>query len=78
MGAHKAFLFSRTLTRFEVVVHSELDADTLAGCHLAKGDAQETLDRWLAAMPERPRIAVVPNANTTYFYRGGPVTESTA
>ena len=71
MGAHKAFLFSRTLTRFTVVVDSELDVQTLAHCHLTKGDAQATLDTWLATYPEngRPRIAVVPNANTTYFYR---------
>ncbi|TVQ99167.1 MAG: nickel-dependent lactate racemase [Desulfovibrionales bacterium] len=71
MGAHKAFLFSRTLTRFTVVVDSEMDAQTLAQCHLTKGDAQITLDAWLASYPdsEEPRIAVVPNANTTYFYR---------
>jgi nickel-dependent lactate racemase len=69
MGAHKAFLFSRTVTRFEVVVVSELDAATLAGCHLTKGPLQATLDRWLAALPASARIAVVPHANTTYFYR---------
>lgn len=71
MGAHKAFLFSRTLTRFTVVVDSEMDARSLGQCHLTKGDAQATLDAWLATYPENgcPRIAVVPNANTTYFYR---------
>jgi lactate racemase len=69
MGAHKAFLFSRTLTHFEVVVVSELDAATLAGCHMTKGPLQQTVDRWLAVMPGKPRIAVVPNANTTYFYK---------
>ena len=71
MGAHKAFLFSRTLTRFTVVVDSDMDTETLAQCHLRKGDAQATLDRWLAESPagRPPRIAVVPNANTTYFYR---------
>ncbi len=71
MGAHKAFLFSRTLTRFTVVVDSDMDESTLAECHLSKGDAQATLDRWFAeaASEHPPRIAVVPNANTTYFYR---------
>jgi len=69
MGAHKAFLFSRTITRFEVVVVSELDAATLAGCHLTKGPLQATLDRWLARLPASARIAVVPSANTTYFYK---------
>ena len=72
MGAHKAFLFSRTLTRFSVVVDSELDTETLAGCHLKKGDAQQTLDGWLRELQGQPlRIAVVPNANTTYFYESG-------
>lgn len=68
MGAHKAFLFSRTLTRFDVVVDSDLDAETLAGCHLRKGEAQSVLDAWLAELGETARIAVVPSANTTYFY----------
>lgn len=71
IGAHKAFLFSRTLTRFTVVVDSEMDVTDLAECHLTKGDAQQTLDGWLSDVPagKSPRIAVVPNANTTYFYR---------
>lgn len=71
MGAHKAFLFSRTLTRFAVVVDSDMDEKSLAECHLSKGDAQATLDRWLGEFPpeRKPRIAVVPSANTTYFYR---------
>ena len=69
MGAHKAFMFSRCVTRFDVVVVSELDTATLGGCHLNKGALQETLDGWLQAFPGRPRIAVVPNANTTYFYK---------
>jgi nickel-dependent lactate racemase len=71
IGAHKAFLFSRTLVRFDVVVDSEMDEATLAECHLRKGDAQTTVDRWLKDAPagRPPRIAVVPSANTTYFYR---------
>jgi len=69
MGAHKSFLFSRTLTRNQVVIKSELDAETLAQCHLMKGDLQETLDRWLASLGPAARIAVLPSANTTYFYK---------
>ena len=74
MGAHKAFLFSRTLMRFTVVVDSEMDVGDLAECHLTKGDAQQTLDRWIGELAPgaKPRIAVVPNANTTYFYRAAP------
>lgn len=66
MGAHKAFLFSRTLTGFEVVLHSELDAETLRQCHITKGDAQSTLDYWFSRTPNA-RVAVIPNANTLYF-----------
>lgn len=70
MGAHKAFLFSRTLTRFTVIVDSDMDERTLAQCHLRKGDAQTTIDTWLREFPANitPRIAVVPNANTSYFH----------
>jgi len=70
MGAHKAYLYSRTLTRFSVVIDSELDAQTLADCHLSKGNAQETLDRWFQEQPPgfKPKVAVLPNANTSYFY----------
>lgn len=69
MGAHKAFLFSRTLAAHRVVVDSELDPAVLRQCHLTPGPAQETLDRWIAECSGRPRVAVVPNANTTYFFR---------
>ena len=68
MGAHKAFLFSRTVTRYDVTVVSELDEATLASCHLVKGSLQDTLDRWLAELPAHARIGVVPSANTTFFY----------
>ncbi len=68
MGAHKCYLFGKTLTRHEVVVESELDAATLRNCHLQAGSAQEAVDRWVAAFQGRPRVAVVPNANTTYFH----------
>jgi nickel-dependent lactate racemase len=67
MGAHKAFLFNRTVTRYDVAVVTELDATTLANCQLSKRPLQETLDEWLSQQP-KARIAVVPNANTTYFY----------
>ncbi len=68
MGAHKAFLFSRTILNFDVAVQSELTKEALAECHLTKADAQETLNTWLAENPNA-RIAVIPNANTMYFYK---------
>jgi len=66
MGAHKAFLFSRTISRYDVAVHSELDAETLGRCLLRKRDAQTILDAWLAERPD-DRVAVIFNANTLYF-----------
>ncbi len=71
MGAHKAFLFGRTLAHCEVVVHSALDPETLRRCHLTPGDAQATLDHWIFKASGPLRIAVIPNANTTFFRLAG-------
>ncbi len=68
MGAHKAFMFSRSILNYDVAVHSELSQETLAECHLTKADAQATVDKWLAENPNA-RIALIPNANTMYFYQ---------
>jgi nickel-dependent lactate racemase len=68
MGAHKAFLFARTQVKHEVVLDTELSQAELTPCHLVKGQAQEVIGRWVAAFPGRPRLAVVPAANATYFY----------
>lgn len=68
MGAHKAFLFSRTLDAFEVAVSSEMDPSVLSRCMLEKaGDPQEHLNKWLNSLQGRVRVGVVPNANATYF-----------
>ena len=69
MGAHKAYLFARTLTAFDVAVCSDLDADVLKKCHLRAADPDSVIEKWVAAFEGRPRVAVIPNANTTYFYR---------
>lgn len=71
MGAHKAYLFGRTLTRFDVAVCSELDANILSKCHLRAADPSKVIAEWVDAFDGVPRIGVVPNANTTYFYRLG-------
>jgi lactate racemase len=68
MGAHKCYLFGTTLTRYDVVVESELDADVLRKCHLTGGRVQDAIDLWVSRFPGRPRVAVIPSANTTYFY----------
>jgi nickel-dependent lactate racemase len=68
MGAHKAFLFGRTLATFDVAIASDLEPEVLSNCHLKACDAQETIERWVECFPGVPAMAVIPNANTTYFY----------
>ena len=68
MGAHKAFLFARTLTNFEVAMVSNLDPDIMKACHLQAVDPDVVIGEWVEGFGGRPRVAVVPNANTTYFY----------
>jgi len=69
MGAHKSYLFGKTLTNYEVVIDSDMPRDVLRHCHLTTGHAQDILNQWIAEFPERPQVAVVPNANTTYFFQ---------
>ncbi len=68
MGAHKSYLFGLTLTRFDVIVDSDLDEKTLARCHIKKADAQQAVDSFINEQPMGTKVAVVPAANTTYFY----------
>ena len=69
MGAHKAYLFGRTLSEFDVAVSSELDAGVLHTCHLRSADPSRVVGEWVENFAGRPRVGVIPNANTTYFYR---------
>ena len=69
MGAHKAYLFGRTLSRFDVAVFSELDPGVLQKCHLRAADPSEIISEWVENFDGRPRIGIIPNANTTYFYK---------
>jgi len=68
MGAHKAFLFSRTLVAFDVAIAADMQPEVLSKCHLRACDPQETIGRWVESFPGSPRVAVIANANTTYFY----------
>ena len=68
MGAHKAYLFGRTLADFDVAISSDLDPGVLRKCHLRAADPTVIVGEWVDAFKGRPHIAVVPNANTTYFY----------
>jgi nickel-dependent lactate racemase len=69
MGAHKAYLFGRTLNEFDVAVSSELDAGVLHTCHLRSADPSRVVGEWVNNFAGAPRVGVIPNANTTYFYR---------
>lgn len=69
MGAHKAYLFGRTLNEFDVAVSSELDAGVLHTCHLRSADPSRVVGEWVDNFAGAPRVGVIPNANTTYFYR---------
>lgn len=75
MGAHKAFLFARTTTRFDVALQTALSSDILAQCLLKKGELQTTVDKWLqelaAAGNAKPRIAIIKNANSSFFRTAG-------
>ncbi len=70
MGAHKAFLVCRTVESHQVVIDSELDDATLGRCCLTKADARSILNEWLSGPGEPPKVAIIPNANTTYFRVG--------
>ena len=72
MGAHKAYLFSRTLVDYDVAVVSDLPPDILKQCHLRAADLSVVITEWLEAFEGRPSLAIVPNANTTYFYHPHP------
>ncbi|MDR0339309.1 MAG: nickel-dependent lactate racemase [Desulfovibrio sp.] len=66
MGAHKAFLFARATTRFDVCIHSDLPEATLAGCLLRPGRIQEAVDAWLKEKPAA-RVAIIKSANSSFF-----------
>jgi nickel-dependent lactate racemase len=72
MDAHKAYLFGRTLIDFDVAISSDLDPGVLRKCHLRAADPTVIINEWVEAFSSTPRIAVVPNANTTYFYQIRP------
>lgn len=69
MGAHKAFLFARTLVAYEVAIASEIHPELLRRCQMQPCEPQETIERWVRDFSGGvPRVAVIPNANTTYFF----------
>jgi nickel-dependent lactate racemase len=69
MGAHKAYLFGRTLVTYDVAVFSDLDPGILRKCHLRAANPATIIAEWVAGFDGTPRVAIIPNANTTYFYK---------
>jgi len=67
MGAHKAYLFGRTLESFDVAISSELEKEILDRCLLRSAEPEAQVRQWADEFEGRPRVAVIPNANTTFF-----------
>ena len=68
MGAHKAYLFGRTLVNYDVAVFSDLDPAIMRKCHLRAADPSTIIREWVEGFEGTPKVAVIPYANTTYFY----------
>ena len=70
MGAHKAYLFAKTLVDYDVAVFSELDTNALKLCQLTKAsNPSGIIKKWVEESGRAPRVAIIPYANTTYFYQ---------
>jgi len=69
MGAHKAYLFGRTLVDYDVAVFSDLDPSIMGQCHLRAADPSNIIKEWVSGFEKPLKVAVIPYANTTYFYK---------
>jgi len=56
------------MVNYNVAVFSDLDPGVLRKCHLRAADPATIVAEWVAAFDATPRLAVIPNANTTYFF----------
>ena len=68
MGAHKAYLFGRTLANYDVAVLSDLDPTILRKCQLRAAEPSNIISEWVDGFAYKPQLAIIPDANTTYFY----------
>lgn len=68
MGAHKAYLFGKTLVDYQVALASDLDPRVVRQCQLTPEDPPVILRQWMDLTGDNPSVAVIPHANTTYFY----------
>ena len=68
MGAHKAYLFGRTLVNFDVAVFSDLDPASWANATCGRPTPPPCSTSGWRSSEGTPKVAIIPNANTTYFY----------
>jgi hypothetical protein len=52
-----------------VAIAADMDPAVLQKCHLRACDPQKIVERLVADFNGKPSLAVIPNANTTYFYQ---------
>jgi len=50
-----------------VAISSELAAEVLDRCLLRSVEPEAQIRRWIDEFEDRPRVAVILNANTTFF-----------
>ena len=54
MGAHKAYLFGRTLVNYDVAVFSDLDPGILRKCHLRAANPAAIIEEWVSSFEGTP------------------------
>lgn len=71
MGAHKAFLWARSLTKANVYLCSEIDGELgkVLMVHLIR-DIQEAIPEIQRKYVQPPKVAIFPKANSTYVRIG--------
>lgn len=74
MGAHKAYLFGRTLANYNAAMLSDVGPGILRKCQLRAADPASILEEWVSLFDGTPQLAVIPNANTTFFIKNKETT----
>jgi hypothetical protein len=54
---------------YDVAVFSDLESGVLSKCHLRAAEPAAVIEEWVSSFDDTPRLAVIPTANTTYFYK---------
>jgi len=69
MGAHKAYLFGRTLVNYDVAVFSDLDSGVLSKCHLRAAEPASVIDEWVSAFEGTQKWRSSPMPTRRIFIR---------